>query len=81
MFAMTLAFNIYMAFVMLTFRVHYSIDITTGLIVSHYCFMIMKKYQENIDNFFIYFYFRMSFYLNNKGKSTIDDHNIPDNIL
>lgn len=59
MFCVTLAINIYMMLVLLAFRVHYTIDITTGLIVSHYCFLIIKRNQENIDNFLIFVYSKM----------------------
>lgn len=48
----TLGINCYMAFVMLIFRIHYAIDITTGIIVAHYCYIITTKYQEGIDNYF-----------------------------
>jgi len=34
------------------------LDITTGLIVSHYCFMLVEKARESFDNFFAYWYER-----------------------
>ena len=34
------------------------VDITTGLIVSHYCFMVVDGQKEFLDNLFRYWYER-----------------------
>lgn len=34
--------NAYMAIVMIVFRIHYTIDITTAIIVSHYAFLLAE---------------------------------------
>lgn len=44
--------GIYTMFVLILFRIHYIIDIFAGVIVSHWCFMIVDKHKEIIDDTF-----------------------------
>jgi len=68
------AILLYMIFVLLTFRTHYAIDISTGLIVAHYSFIIVSHFVVHLDNFFkkIYNkgigYFEKSKWYNQKAK-------------
>lgn len=43
---------IYMILILLTFRTHYAIDISTGLIVAHYSFIMISYISSYLDNFF-----------------------------
>lgn len=47
---------IFTTFVLLSYQVHYSIDIFTGLIFAHWCFMMVEGYQAYIDQFFVNVY-------------------------
>eukprot|EP01016_Furgasonia_blochmanni_P004460 TRINITY_DN11734_c0_g1_i2.p1 TRINITY_DN11734_c0_g1~~TRINITY_DN11734_c0_g1_i2.p1 ORF type:complete len:375 (-),score=46.75 TRINITY_DN11734_c0_g1_i2:394-1416(-) len=41
--------NLYMAYVMVVFQIHYTIDIFTGVIVGHYIFIYISKIAPYID--------------------------------
>jgi len=41
--------NIYMAFVMVICRIHFSIDITTGMVFGHYLYIIARHYSPVLD--------------------------------
>lgn len=45
--------TVYMAFVMLVCRIHYSIDITTGIVFAHYIYIIIRNYSSEIDGFLL----------------------------
>ena len=38
-----------MIYVIIIFRIHYTIDIFMGMLVGHYIFIIIDKYKKNID--------------------------------
>ena len=46
---MTLAMLIFEIFVLITLRVHFIIDITGGIVFAHYIFLLVDKYEENIN--------------------------------
>ncbi|CAI2361288.1 unnamed protein product [Moneuplotes crassus] len=39
----------FVGFTLLTFRVHYSIDIFTGIVMTHYCYIIVGKVVDKFD--------------------------------
>lgn len=45
--------NLYMAFVMVMCRIHYTIDITTGMVYAHYIYLVVRHYSPLLDEFFI----------------------------
>ena len=47
----TFVVNIYMAIVMVSFRIHYTIDIIIGVAIGHYWFVIFNEYNESIDKY------------------------------
>jgi hypothetical protein len=42
---------IYTAFLVLALRAHYIIDVTMGIIIGHWIFMIVEKYDKQIHGF------------------------------
>jgi len=44
--------GIYTAFILLSYQVHYSIDIFTGLIFAHWTYMMVDNYKDIFDRFF-----------------------------
>jgi len=44
--------GIYTAFILLSYQVHYSIDIFTGLVFAHWCYMMVDSYKDIFDKFF-----------------------------
>jgi len=48
--------GVYIAFILLVYQVHYSIDIFTGIICAGLVFMLVDKYKEKFDGFFIGIY-------------------------
>lgn len=56
MIAFTVVGGFYTGFILLTYRVHYSIDIFTGLVYAHWCYLMMDRYKEPIDTFFVKVY-------------------------
>ncbi|EAR94796.1 PAP2 family protein (macronuclear) [Tetrahymena thermophila SB210] len=75
MFYLTCAFNVYVAFVMVVFRIHYVVDITTGLVVSHYIFMLVCKYNDKIDYLFqkVFHCTERCFSSNSKNDKSCDE--------
>ncbi|KAL4453082.1 hypothetical protein ABPG74_015313 [Tetrahymena malaccensis] len=51
MFALTCLVNLYMAIVMIGFRIHYTIDVIIGVFIAHYCYMLFSKAAPYIDEF------------------------------
>lgn len=49
MFALTCLINFYMAIVMIGFKIHYTIDIIIGVIMAHYCFMLISRAAPYFD--------------------------------
>jgi len=41
--------GLYTMFILIAYRIHYSIDVFTGVIVAHWCFMIVDAHKEKID--------------------------------
>ena len=48
--------GIYTTFILLSYQVHYSIDIFTGLVFSHYSYIMVDSYKEPVDRFFVGIY-------------------------
>lgn len=48
--------GIYTAFILLSYQVHYSIDIFTGIIFAHWSYIMIESYKDPIDNFFLSVY-------------------------
>lgn len=44
--------GIYTAFMLIAYRIHYSIDVIAGIIVAHWCFMLIDQNKEHIDAIF-----------------------------
>eukprot|EP01017_Pseudomicrothorax_dubius_P044450 TRINITY_DN7510_c0_g1_i2.p1 TRINITY_DN7510_c0_g1~~TRINITY_DN7510_c0_g1_i2.p1 ORF type:complete len:110 (-),score=10.15 TRINITY_DN7510_c0_g1_i2:42-371(-) len=62
--------NLYLAFVMLICRIHYSIDLLTGVVFGHYTYILISKYTPYIDNFFAIIYYKAYKYRSKKqGES------------
>jgi hypothetical protein len=51
MSVITCLINFYLAASMLACRIHYTIDMLMGLVVAHYCYIIMGYFSPLIDNF------------------------------
>jgi len=68
---LTILINMYMIFVLLTFRIHYSFDVTTGLLFAHYSFMITEKYLETLDRFWLNIYIELCGYISKSTKKII----------
>jgi len=49
--------GVYTAFILLTYKVHYSIDLFVGVTFAHYVYIIVDKYKEKIDSFLIEVYY------------------------
>jgi len=49
--------GVYTAFILLAYRVHYSIDLFTGVTFAHWLFMLVDQNKEKIDNIFIEIYY------------------------
>jgi len=47
---------IYTCFILLVYQIHYSIDIFTGCIFAHWCFMMYDQNADTIDGFFMKIY-------------------------
>jgi hypothetical protein len=78
MYAITMLINMYMIFVMLVFRVHYSFDITTGLFFAHYSFITVNKNLESLDRFWLNLYIETIVLCTRNSKNK--DHNNSANI-
>eukprot|EP01017_Pseudomicrothorax_dubius_P010018 TRINITY_DN1352_c0_g1_i1.p1 TRINITY_DN1352_c0_g1~~TRINITY_DN1352_c0_g1_i1.p1 ORF type:complete len:302 (-),score=20.12 TRINITY_DN1352_c0_g1_i1:145-1050(-) len=50
---LTHCINVYMALIMLICRIHYTIDIFTGVIFGHYVFIVVSYLSPKIDGFFV----------------------------
>jgi len=46
----------YTAFILLVYQAHYSIDIFTGMVVASWIFLLVDKFKEDFDAFFIMIY-------------------------
>jgi len=64
--------GIYTAFVLITYQVHYSIDIFTGIFFAHYSHLMVDAYKDTIDNFIVKIYISSKTYIQSK-KSQPDD--------
>jgi hypothetical protein len=49
--------GIYTGFILLTYKVHYSIDLFTGVTFAHYVYLMVDSYKEKIDSFLIGVYY------------------------
>ena len=43
--------NLYMGIVMIGFRIHYTVDVIIGVLIAHYCFLLLSKAAPYIDEF------------------------------
>jgi len=44
--------EVYLIFILVSYRVHYSMDIVAGLFISHWVFMVMSHFAPTLDKFF-----------------------------
>lgn len=51
MFALTCVINLYMAIVMIGFRIHYTVDILIGVVMAHYSFLLFCRASPYIDEY------------------------------
>lgn len=56
LFLMICFINLYIGFVMLVFRIHYMFDITTGIFMSHYIFLMLEGYAKYLDKNVVKYY-------------------------
>jgi len=49
--------GVYTGFILLAYKIHYSIDLFTGVTFAHWLFMIVDQNIEKIDNFLIRIYY------------------------
>jgi len=65
--------GVYTAFILLIYRIHYSIDVFTGITFSHYVFILVDEYKTPIDNALIKFYdYIRAFIFGNSSKAKKD---------
>lgn len=50
--------GVYTAFILIAYKVHYSIDIFTGVFFAHWTFHMVDYYKDPIDSFFIRVFYR-----------------------
>ena len=67
--------GIYTTFILLSYQVHYCIDIFTGVVFAHWCYVMVDQYKESIDGFCIavYLFFRRLF-RRERAKSAESSH-------
>lgn len=51
MVGVTSVINLYMAIVMIGFRIHYTVDIIIGIMIANYLFILLGKAAPDIDEF------------------------------
>jgi hypothetical protein len=51
--------GIYTGFILLAYKVHYSIDIFTGVTFAHYVYIMVDSNKEKIDSFLIEIYYKI----------------------
>jgi len=49
--------GVYTGFILLIYKVHYSIDLFVGVTFAHWLFMLVDQNKERIDSFFIWAYY------------------------
>jgi len=49
--------GVYTGFILLIYKVHYSIDLFTGVTFAHWLFMMIDQRKEKIDAFFVWVYY------------------------
>ena len=65
--------GVYTGFILLAYRVHYSIDLFTGVTFAHWLFMLVDQNKEKIDNIFIdIYYFGKKAYTAYKGPQEVE---------
>ncbi|EAR82185.1 PAP2 family protein (macronuclear) [Tetrahymena thermophila SB210] len=64
--------NAYMAIVMLIFRIHYMIDITTAIFISHYIYILVEQNLDLLDNLSLRYYqaLKLKIFECQRGKKT-----------
>jgi len=72
--------EIYLIFVLVSYRVHYSTDIIAGLFISHWVFMVMCKHSPSIDKFFFAGY-KKAHDIIDTSKSTEETNDIKKEML
>jgi hypothetical protein len=72
MIAFTLIGGFYTGFILLTYQVHYSIDIFTGMVYAHWCYLMMDRYKEKIDTFFVKVYLYLAQLFKGKSQKEVD---------
>lgn len=50
MTVVTCLINVYMAFVMIGFRIHYTVDVIIGVVIAHYFFILLSMAAPYLDN-------------------------------
>jgi hypothetical protein len=56
--------GVYTAFILLTYKVHYSIDLFVGVTFAHYVYLMVDAYKEKIDSFLIEIYYYIGGFAN-----------------
>jgi len=62
---------IYTVLILLTYRIHYSIDIFTGVIFAEWCFTKVDCHKDTVDNYWIYYTSKLKTYLLGKQAQPI----------
>jgi hypothetical protein len=58
--------GIYTGFILLAYKVHYSIDLFTGVTFAHYVYMMVDSNKEKIDSFLIGIYYAIKDFANKR---------------
>jgi hypothetical protein len=72
--------GVYTAFILLAYKVHYSIDIFTGVTFAHYVYILVDTHKEKIDSFLIEIYYALGGFAK-KGLKTISSPKDPESEL
>jgi hypothetical protein len=73
--------GLYTMFVLVVFRIHYSIDVFAGVIVAHWCFLVVDQNKEKLDSLIHIIYTKIKVIMFKQKEEVNENKDIEQHLL